>query len=156
MRGKAKSYCFFGSCEQLSPLKLSGGDRGACGACGDRRQVSSCGLCPLQQATVSVKSFCRMAGKIIINAERCKGCGLCVIVCPRMGLAISKVSNKHGYFPAEIKKDECTGCATCAIMCPEAAIEVYTDKEIIQTKPSRKKGRRSGPKKREAKKLTAK
>lgn len=41
-----------------------------------------------------------MAGKIIIDIERCKGCGLCVAVCPKSGIAISKKSNKSGYFPA--------------------------------------------------------
>ncbi|MHC4286411.1 MAG: 4Fe-4S binding protein, partial [Planctomycetota bacterium] len=40
-----------------------------------------------------------MAGKIIINTERCKGCGLCVAVCPKISIIISKKSNKSGYFP---------------------------------------------------------
>ncbi|MHC4086446.1 MAG: 4Fe-4S binding protein [Planctomycetota bacterium] len=38
-----------------------------------------------------------MAGKIIINTERCKGCGLCVAVCPKISIIISKKSNKSGY-----------------------------------------------------------
>lgn len=68
-----------------------------------------------------------MAGKVFIDSERCKGCGLCVAVCPKHIMVISKKSNKHGYFPAETDNSMCTGCAACAIICPDAAIEVYRD-----------------------------
>ncbi|MCX5637327.1 MAG: ferredoxin family protein, partial [Planctomycetota bacterium] len=68
-----------------------------------------------------------MAGRIIIDIERCKGCGLCVAVCPKNGIAISKKSNKSGYFPAEAINSDCTGCAACAIVCPDVAIEVQQD-----------------------------
>ncbi len=76
-----------------------------------------------------------MAGKVIIDTERCKGCGLCVPVCPKGMLVISKRSNKHGYFPAETDSRGCTGCAACAVMCPDAVIEVYRDEatEIVDT-----------------------
>jgi len=64
-------------------------------------------------------------GRVKINKERCKGCGLCVVNCPEKVLRISETSNKVGYFPAEVvKKEECTGCACCAIICPDACIEV--------------------------------
>jgi 2-oxoglutarate ferredoxin oxidoreductase subunit delta len=68
-----------------------------------------------------------MAGKIIINIERCKGCGLCVMVCPKGSIIISAKSNKNGFFPAQADNTECTGCGNCAIMCPEAIIEVFRD-----------------------------
>jgi len=68
-----------------------------------------------------------MAGKIVIDTERCKGCGLCVVVCPRDSIIISKKSNKKGYFPAESANADCTGCAMCAIVCPDAVIEVYRE-----------------------------
>ena len=90
-----------------------------------------------------------MAGRIIINIERCKGCGLCIAVCPKNGISISKKSNKRGYFPAEAANSDsfdklttsCTGCAVCALVCPDVAIEVQqddTDKGKAVTKPSRK------------------
>lgn len=65
-----------------------------------------------------------MAAKITINAERCKSCGLCVAICPKDCITISKESNKNGYFPAVLSKNDCAGCCQCAIVCPEAIIEV--------------------------------
>jgi 2-oxoglutarate ferredoxin oxidoreductase subunit delta len=79
-----------------------------------------------------------MAGKIIINTERCKGCGLCVIVCPKSCIIISRQSNKSGYFPAEATNAECTGCALCAIICPEVVIEVFREEDVAADKPDKK------------------
>jgi 2-oxoglutarate ferredoxin oxidoreductase subunit delta len=79
-----------------------------------------------------------MAGKIIIDAERCKGCGLCIAVCPKNGIIISEHSNKNGYFPAETNNSNCTGCAACATICPEVAIEVYRDSGIAAVESGKK------------------
>ena len=68
-----------------------------------------------------------MAGKIIIDTERCKGCGLCVVVCPKNVIVVSEKSNSIGYFPAIVNSNECTGCGSCAIICPDAIIEVFRD-----------------------------
>ncbi|TRZ95577.1 ferredoxin family protein [bacterium] len=64
--------------------------------------------------------------KININSQECKGCLLCVSVCPR-GLITADVKlNKKGLRPVRIKKEgECLGCAVCAIICPDVCIEVY-------------------------------
>jgi len=79
-----------------------------------------------------------MAGKIIIDSERCKGCGLCVMVCPKSGIVISKQSNKNSYFPAQKNGIDCTGCAICAIMCPDAVIEVSRDDNVVSIKATKK------------------
>ena len=63
--------------------------------------------------------------KITFNTEGCKGCGLCVLACPKKLLQISSVSNKNGYFVAEITdQNACVGCASCAVMCPDCVITV--------------------------------
>ena len=72
-----------------------------------------------------------MARKIIIDAECCKGCGLCVIVCPKNSIVISKKSNKKGYFPAEATDSDCTGCCFCALICPDAVIEVFRENKVV-------------------------
>lgn len=72
-------------------------------------------------------------GMVIIDAEECKGCGLCVEVCPPAVLFVSATLNRMGYHPAEYKGAECTGCGVCFYVCPEpAAITVYKKIEIYQ------------------------
>jgi len=72
-------------------------------------------------------------GKILIDAEKCKGCSYCVLSCPRQLIAIDgERINMLGYNPARFNGDsgeKCTGCALCAEMCPEVVIEVYRDKK---------------------------
>jgi 2-oxoglutarate ferredoxin oxidoreductase subunit delta len=82
-----------------------------------------------------------MACKIIVDAERCKGCTLCVTVCPHNVISISKKANSKGYFPAEATNPGCTGCANCAVVCPDCAIEVYRDggvSDIRSVSPAKK------------------
>lgn len=71
-------------------------------------------------------------GRIEVDRERCKGCGLCVHFCPKECIAVSKTINEKGYYPAQYKPDEkgevcCTGCTICGLVCPDMAIEVYRD-----------------------------
>lgn len=73
-------------------------------------------------------------GHIIIFQDTCKGCGLCISVCPRQMIILSDVLNEKGYYPAAFLGASesgdgrfCNGCATCAIICPDVAIEVYRD-----------------------------
>lgn len=80
-----------------------------------------------------------MAGKIIIDFQRCKGCGLCVKVCPNNCITISHLPNLMGYFTAEANNAECTGCTKCALMCPDMAIEVYRDKALTVEHHSKRK-----------------
>ena len=64
--------------------------------------------------------------KIIIDEELCKGCGLCVLACPKKLIEISADKlNKKGYNPAVVADmGSCSGCAMCATMCPDVAITV--------------------------------
>jgi 2-oxoglutarate ferredoxin oxidoreductase subunit delta len=79
-----------------------------------------------------------MAGKIIIDMERCKGCTLCVTVCPKNVISISEKANSKGYFPAQSTGPDCTGCTNCAVVCPDCAIEVFRENNVVTTKSSGK------------------
>lgn len=66
--------------------------------------------------------------RIVIDVERCKGCGLCTQVCPKGDLVqMSEEFNSKGYRTSKFVDPEkkCIGCAFCANMCPDVAITVY-------------------------------
>ena len=66
-----------------------------------------------------------MAYLHVIDNDRCKGCGLCVTVCPKKVLEITDQVNAKGYFPAfQARPDDCIHCSACCIMCPDVAITI--------------------------------
>ncbi len=68
-----------------------------------------------------------LKGLIIVDTERCKGCNLCAVACPKHIIELDPAHvNRFGHsFAQAVRADECTGCASCAIVCPDACITVY-------------------------------
>jgi len=67
-------------------------------------------------------------GRIEIDQERCKGCGLCVAVCPEKILRLSESFNRQGQHFAEcFDQGRCTACTSCAVMCPDCAIRLWRE-----------------------------
>ncbi|MCI5981322.1 MAG: 4Fe-4S binding protein [Sodaliphilus pleomorphus] len=69
----------------------------------------------------------KIRGAVTVNTERCKGCSLCVVACPKHVLSLQeKEVNNRGYHYAYMAvPEECIGCQSCALVCPDACIEVY-------------------------------
>lgn len=66
----------------------------------------------------------------VIDKDRCKGCGLCVTICPKNVLEISDQVNTKGYFPAfRARPEDCIYCAMCCTMCPDVAITISEEAE---------------------------
>lgn len=73
-----------------------------------------------------------MEPRVIFNEDVCKGCSLCVSVCPQGIIFLADRLNEKGYKPATVvDQDKCTSCVACARMCPDTVIKVY--------RPERKK-----------------
>jgi len=62
---------------------------------------------------------------VLVEKDRCKGCGLCVSACPSHVLAMTQEINAKGYFyPMVEHPDDCNGCRHCALVCPDVAVQV--------------------------------
>ncbi|RLI75647.1 ferredoxin family protein [Archaeoglobales archaeon] len=65
---------------------------------------------------------------ISINKHFCKGCGICIEMCPTKVFEWSeKLSEKGVYFPVPSYIDKCTKCRRCELMCPDFAISVEVE-----------------------------
>jgi len=68
-------------------------------------------------------------GRVEVDGERCKGCGLCVNACPVDVLEVSDELNSSGYnYVQAVRSEDCIGCASCGIVCPDVALTVYREK----------------------------
>lgn len=69
--------------------------------------------------------------QVKVRKDECKGCGVCVAVCPRECLVMDSRLNAMGYEYVEfINGNQCTACGLCFLSCPEpGALTVLTVKE---------------------------
>ncbi|NIS82850.1 MAG: 4Fe-4S dicluster domain-containing protein [Anaerolineales bacterium] len=64
-------------------------------------------------------------GIVYLIPERCKGCRICIDLCPQQVLQVSSGTNTKGYHYPEIapgKENSCVYCDFCTMVCPEFAI----------------------------------
>ena len=56
--------------------------------------------------------------EILIDNEKCTGCGTCVDICP---VTVFEMKEEKS---VPIKIDECILCRACEVQCPENAIQI--------------------------------
>ncbi len=62
--------------------------------------------------------------KHVINKAWCKGCGICVELCPKQVLELDSMDKA-----VAVRPEDCICCKLCELRCPDLAIEVITDQE---------------------------
>lgn len=63
--------------------------------------------------------------RVIFDENRCKGCLLCALQCPKKIIVQSNRINHQGYKVAEVlEMEKCIGCTSCARICPDCVITV--------------------------------
>ncbi|MEM3703056.1 MAG: 4Fe-4S binding protein [Candidatus Bathyarchaeia archaeon] len=72
----------------------------------------------------------KLKTNIYINEELCKGCGICIKLCPNKVLERSEELSPRGvYLPIPVHRDKCTGCRICEEHCPDIALFIEIGKE---------------------------
>ncbi len=71
-----------------------------------------------------LRPVARQPATVAIDVEACKGCALCVPVCPPRVLVMSEAVNAMGY-RVPLLLDGCTGCELCHRVCPDFCFTVY-------------------------------
>ena len=63
--------------------------------------------------------------KISIDKSCCKGCGICLSVCPKKIFVKGKKRNTYGTGMPDIADAEnCVECGMCERLCPDGAIDI--------------------------------
>lgn len=62
---------------------------------------------------------------VVVLAERCKECSLCIHVCPKKILVMGEKLNSRGYRVVTVTQPSlCIGCRLCEYSCPDFVLRV--------------------------------
>ena len=68
---------------------------------------------------------------LVIDRDRCKGCKICVSVCPHDAIFMSSYKSERGYrFP--IENTACIACKKCVYACPDFAISLHKLEDVTE------------------------
>lgn len=81
--------------------------------------------------------------RIFVDKSCCKGCNICINVCPKKVFVGSKQRSNYGTNMPEAKNTaDCVNCHMCERQCPDGAIDVMAEKGIEDSVLKRGKERR--------------
>jgi len=67
---------------------------------------------------------------ILIDDQFCKGCNLCIEVCPREVFGKGDQRSRAGYsMPKVLSLGNCVACFLCEMTCPDLALSVIEGKK---------------------------
>ena len=78
-----------------------------------------------EEALKRRKKPSKISHRVHVYENLCKGCGICVVVCPTGTLQLE--NNKFSIYGVVAKvdaEDYCIGCRTCEMRCPDFAIRI--------------------------------
>jgi len=71
------------------------------------------------------RKMAKKAKAIVIDPKLCKGCHICISVCPHGVLKKTEVVDNRGFFlPKVMDLEACKVCKLCEMECPDFAISV--------------------------------
>jgi 4Fe-4S ferredoxin len=86
------------------------------------------------QNVIMEQRLLKTANNLILNAETCTGCGICVDACPEEAIVLGPVgAARRGAVdyadPVDVDPETCSYCGVCVIMCPFNAMTLKIDGE---------------------------
>ncbi len=61
-------------------------------------------------------------GSWTVFLDLCKGCGLCLVKCPKKALCFGKKQGVYSTPAPAVDPEKCELCGICEMLCPDSAI----------------------------------